>query len=183
MKTLKTIYMESEKENYIDASLYPRYRVKAGLRNDNGTGVKVGLTKICDVVGYQYIHGKKINVDGKLIYRGYSVQDLINDPNFAQLGNYERIAFLSIYGKLPNAEELSLFTQEELLKKRNLCNIDPKNQATSILNGVQIQVLKLYGQDPNPDSDTLEERMLKGLSILAQIPLITFSFFYWATNL
>ena len=176
MKTLKTIYMESEKENYIDASLYPRYRVKAGLRNDNGTGVKVGLTKICDVVGYQYIHGKKINVDGKLIYRGYSVQDLINDPNFAQLGNYERIAFLLIYGKLPNAEKLSLFTQE-LLKKRNLCNIDPKYQTTSILNGVQIEVLKLYGQDPNPDSDTLEERMLKGLSILAQIPLITFSFF------
>lgn len=176
MKTLKTIYMESEKENYIDASLYPRYRVKAGLRNDNGTGVKVGLTKICDVVGYQYIHGKKINVDGKLIYRGYSVQDLINDPNFAQLGNYERIAFLLIYGKLPNAEELSLFTQE-LLKKRNLCNIDPKYQTTSILNGVQIEVLKLYGQDSNPDSDTLEERMLKGLSILAQIPLITFSFF------
>lgn len=176
MKTLKTIYMESEKENYIDASLYPRYRVKAGLRNDNGTGVKVGLTKICDVVGYQYIHGKKINVDGKLIYRGYSVQDLINDPNFDQLGNYERIAFLLIYGKLPNAEELSLFTQE-LLKKRNLCNIDPKYQTTSILNGVQIEVLKLYGQDPNPDSDTLEERMLKGLSILAQIPLITFSFF------
>lgn len=176
MKTLKTIYMESEKVNYIDASLYPRYRVKAGLRNDNGTGVKVGLTKICDVVGYQYIHGKKINVDGKLIYRGYSVQDLINDPNFAQLGNYERIAFLLIYGKLPNAEELSLFTQE-LLKKRNLCNIDPKYQTTSILNGVQIEVLKLYGQDPNPDSDTLEERMLKGLSILAQIPLITFSSF------
>lgn len=176
MKTLKAIYMESEKENYIDASLYPRYRVKAGLRNDNGTGVKVGLTKICDVVGYQYIHGKKINVDGKLIYRGYSVQDLINDPNFAQLGNYERIAFLLIYGKLPNAEELSLFTQE-LLKKRNLSNIDPKYQTTSILNGVQIEVLKLYGQDPNPDSDTLEERMLKGLSILAQIPLITFSFF------
>lgn len=176
MKTLKTIYMESEKENYIDASLYPRYRVKAGLRNDNGTGVKVGLTKICDVVGYQYIHGKKINVDGKLIYRGYSVQDLINDPNFDQLGNYERIAFLLIYGKLPNAEELSLSTQE-LLKKRNLCNIDPKYQTTSILNGVQIEVLKLYGQDPNPDSDTLEERMLKGLSILAQIPLITFSFF------
>ena len=176
MKTLKTIYMESEKENYIDASLYPRYRVKAGLRNDNGTGVKVGLTKICDVVGYQYIHGKKINVDGKLIYRGYSVQDLINDPNFDQSGNYERIAFLLIYGKLPNAEELSLFTQE-LLKKRNLCNIDPKYQTTSILNGVQIEVLKLYGQDPNPDSDTLEERMLKGLSILAQIPLITFSFF------
>lgn len=176
MKTLKTLYVENEKENYIDASLYPRYRVKAGLRNDNGTGVKVGLTKICDVVGYQYIHGKKINIDGKLIYRGYSVQDLINDQTFTQLGNYERISFLLIYGRLPNAEELTLFRQE-LLKKQNLCNIDPMYQTTSILNGVQIEVLKLYGQDPNPDSDTLEERMIKGLSILSQIPLITFSFF------
>ena len=176
MKTLKTLYIESEKENYIDSSLYPRYRVKAGLRNDNGTGVKVGLTKICDVVGYQYIHEKKINVDGKLIYRGYSVQDLINDQKFTNLGNYERIAFLLIYGRLPNSEELTLFRQE-LLKKHNLCNIDPKYQTTSILNGVQIEVLKLYGQDPNPDSDTLEERMIKGLSILAQVPLITFSFF------
>ena len=118
MKTLKAIYMESEKENYIDASLYPRYRVKAGLRNDNGTGVKVGLTKICDVVGYQYIHGKR-SMLMETNLSCYSVQDLINDPNFAQLGNYERIAFLLIYGKLPNVEELSLFTQE-LLKKRNL---------------------------------------------------------------
>ena len=97
MKTLKAIYMESEKENYIDASLYPRYRVKAGLRNDNGTGVKVGLTKICDVVGYQYIHGKKINVDGKTNLSWLFRPRLINDPNFAQLGNYEELLFIDLW--------------------------------------------------------------------------------------
>ena len=51
MKTLKEIYQANEELNYIDSSLYSRYRVKAGLRNDNGTRVKVGLTKICDVIG------------------------------------------------------------------------------------------------------------------------------------
>ena len=59
MKTLKEIYQANEELNYIDSSLYSRYRVKAGLRNDNGTGVKVGLTKICDVIGYKFVHEKK----------------------------------------------------------------------------------------------------------------------------
>lgn len=45
MHTLKEIYQDNEERNFIDPSLYSRYRVKAGLRNDNGTGVKVGLTK------------------------------------------------------------------------------------------------------------------------------------------
>lgn len=58
MKTLKEIYQANEELNYIDSSLYSRYRVKAGLRNDNGTGVKVGLTKICDVIGYKFVHEK-----------------------------------------------------------------------------------------------------------------------------
>ena len=53
MKSLKEIYQDNEEHNFIDPSLYSRYRVKAGLRNDNGTGVKVGLTKICDVIGYK----------------------------------------------------------------------------------------------------------------------------------
>ena len=176
MKTLKDLYKDYEPANYIDASLYPRYRVKAGLRNDNGTGVKVGLTKICDVIGYKFVHGKKIDIDGKLIYRGYSVQDLINQKYFNTLGNYERIAFLLIFGKLPTSEELRLF-RYDILEKVSLCCVDSNYKTTNILNGIQIEVLKLYGQDPNPDSDTLEERMLKGLLILSTIPLITFSLF------
>ena len=62
MKTLKEIYQDNEEHNFIDSSLYSRYRVKAGLRNENGTGVKVGLTKICDVIGYKIIHRWSINI-------------------------------------------------------------------------------------------------------------------------
>ena len=78
MKTLKEIYQANEELNYIDSSLYSRYRVKAGLRNDNGTGVKVGLTKICDVIGYKIVHEKKYNIDGQLIYRGYPINYLVD---------------------------------------------------------------------------------------------------------
>ena len=64
----------------IDPSLYEKYDVKRGLRNSNGTGVLVGLTRIGDVVGYEISsNGEKIPVPGRLIYRGYDVVDLIKD--------------------------------------------------------------------------------------------------------
>ncbi|MDD4495542.1 MAG: citrate synthase, partial [Eubacteriales bacterium] len=38
------------KKNYsIDPALYEKYNVKRGLRNSDGTGVLVGLTRIGDV--------------------------------------------------------------------------------------------------------------------------------------
>ena len=40
-------------DNNIDNNLYTKYDVKKGLRNEDGTGVLVGLTKIADVVGYK----------------------------------------------------------------------------------------------------------------------------------
>lgn len=36
----------------IDNELFPMYNVKRGLRNEDGTGVLVGLTKVGNVVGY-----------------------------------------------------------------------------------------------------------------------------------
>ena len=41
----------------IDNSLFPKFDVKRGLRNDDGTGVLVGLTKIGNVVGYDRLDG------------------------------------------------------------------------------------------------------------------------------
>ena len=37
----------------IDAELFKKLDVKRGLRNENGTGVLVGLTNIGNVVGYE----------------------------------------------------------------------------------------------------------------------------------
>ena len=63
----------------IDADLFRKYDVKRGLRNDDGTGVLVGLTNIGNVVGYERTESGQINpIPGKLYYRGFDVEDLVH---------------------------------------------------------------------------------------------------------
>lgn len=176
MDKLKKIYTSCLDKNYIDSTLYPRFRVKQGLRNENGTGVKVGLTKICDVVGYQMIHGHKHNIEGQLIYRGHSIYDLVKETHQEKnrVDGYEKTAFLLIFGKMPTEEELQEF-KNVLKTSIHTDFISAQYKTSNLLNAMQIEVLKLYGEDDNPDDDTLEERMSKGISILASLPLFVFS--------
>ena len=60
----------------IDADLFKRLDVKRGLRNEDGTGVLVGLTNIGNVVGYERTSEGLHPIDGKLYYRGYEIADL-----------------------------------------------------------------------------------------------------------
>lgn len=174
MKTLKELYQENEVDNYIDSSLYARYRVKAGLRNDNGTGVKVGLTKICDVVGYKIIHERKYNIDGQLIFRGHTLYNLVNQQPKHEIHGFEETAYLLIFGKLPTPDELKEF--KDYILNYKIGPVDLQYETPNILNALQIEVLKLYAKDPSADTDDLEERMIKGLNILASLPLFTFSY-------
>lgn len=169
MLTLKKVYKNHLEDNHIDADLYSKYNVKQGLRNKDGTGVKVGLTKICNVVGYEMKDNQKINVDGKLIYRGYSIDELTQMDN-----SFEKSAFLLIFGSLPSEEELELF-HKTLMDMNQSYMIDETYKTSNILNALQIEILKLYALDPKPDSDTLEERMIRGLAILSSMPLFVFS--------
>ena len=171
MKTLQDIYAETEQNNFIEPSLYAQNRVKQGLRNENGTGVKVGLTRICDVIGYSMVNNHKKSIDGELIYRGYSVKDLIRlSENDQQICGYERAAFLLIFGRLPDPDELRAF--QFALEHSFSTNLVAENyQTTSLLNVLQIEVLKLFGQDEDPDTDDLARRMMKGISIMSSLPL------------
>lgn len=175
MQTLKEIYKDIQPQNYIEPSLYSANRVKQGLRNENGTGVKVGLTRICDVIGYRLEGDVKVPIDGELIYRGYSIRDLVRLAAKSEaVDGYERAAFLLIFGRLPEEEELKSF-RFSIKHDFDSDLVVETYQTSSLLNAMQIEVLKLYAHDPNPDTDTLEERMLKGLRILSSMPLFVFS--------
>lgn len=177
MKTLQEIYAETEQQNFIEPSLYAQNRVKQGLRNENGTGVKVGLTRICDVIGYSMVNNHKKSIDGELIYRGYSVKDLVRlNGEDSQICGYERAAFLLIYGRLPDEDELRAF-QFALEHAFSTSLVTETYQTTSLLNVLQIEVLKLYGQDEDPDTDDLSRRMMKGISIMSSLPLFVFSIY------
>ena len=55
----------------IPREAFQQYGVKRGLRNEDGSGVLVGLTNIGNVVGYERdVNGKLVPSPGKLYYRG-----------------------------------------------------------------------------------------------------------------
>ena len=89
----------------IDQSLYAKYGVKKGLRDENGNGVLAGLTNISKVIAFDYIDGVKTPCDGKLWYRGYRVEKLLADLGPEEYG-YEKIAYLLLMGDLPTKQEL-----------------------------------------------------------------------------
>ena len=84
--------------NQIDSELYTKYNVKRGLRNANGTGVIVGLTKISNVVGYDVDEEKnKLPREGKLYYRGYDIEDLVTNCLDENRFGYEETAYLLLF--------------------------------------------------------------------------------------
>ena len=78
-KYLEDLSSLSSIKDKIPQEKYLRYNVKRGLRNDNGTGVLVGLTSIGEVSGYIVADSEKIPVPGKLYYRGIDIEDIVND--------------------------------------------------------------------------------------------------------
>ena len=77
---LYKLYDHSSKRIKIDSELFQKYNVKKGLRNEDGTGVLVGLTNVGDVVGYEKdAEGNVFPIDGKLYYRGYDLNDIAKD--------------------------------------------------------------------------------------------------------
>ena len=61
---LAQFYGKSQNYTQIPREWFTKYGVKRGLRNEDHTGVLVGLTRIADVVGYQRDEkGQKVDCD------------------------------------------------------------------------------------------------------------------------
>ena len=73
-------------KSHINKDLYTKYNVKRGLRNNDGTGVLVGLTEVGEVMSYIVDDADRIPVEGKLFYQGYEVKDIVN--GFFSEGRY-----------------------------------------------------------------------------------------------
>ena len=102
------------KNDYIES--YVKDNVKRGLRNSNGTGVLVGLTKIGEVIGYDVDEKKnKIPVEGKLYYRGYSIEDLVNSYIEEERFGFEEITYLLILGSLPTRSVQAAYEEDRFM--------------------------------------------------------------------
>ena len=96
-------------KSHINMDLYSKYNVKRGLRNNDGTGVLVGLTEVGEVMSYIVDDADRIPVEGKLFYQGYEVKDLVEGFFSAGRYGFEETAFLLLTGELPTDAELDEF--------------------------------------------------------------------------
>ena len=87
---LNSFYQKAREHNDIANDLFRKYDIKKGLRNEDGTGVRVGLTKIADVVGYKYVEEVKTDDIGKLYYRGIELRDIIHGRNYYSSAIFRR---------------------------------------------------------------------------------------------
>ena len=160
----------------IDNDLFGKFGVKRGLRNEDGSGVLVGLTNIGNVVGYERDdEGKLQPTQGKLYYRGYSLEDLVEPLLKEKRFGFEEIAYLLLSGNLPDKEELQAF--KELLNEnmpldhRTIVHIIDL-EGSNIMNILARCVLEMYTFDPNPDDISRDNLMRQAIELIAKFPTI-----------
>ncbi|MDR2948583.1 MAG: citrate synthase [Prevotella sp.] len=160
----------------IDNELFKSFNVKRGLRNEDHTGVIVGLTKVGDVVGYERDEdGKLTPIPGRLIYRGISLEDIVKGAQKENRLGFEEVVYLILSGNLPNKEELSEFSS---MMSRTM-DLNPKIVmhildlvGTDIMNYLSRCVLELYTFDDTPDDTTPENLIKQSINLVATFPTI-----------
>ncbi|HOT62732.1 MAG TPA: citrate/2-methylcitrate synthase, partial [Treponemataceae bacterium] len=152
---LQDLVKLAERNGYIDPELYAKYDVKRGLRDADGKGVLVGLTRIGNVYGYDVVDGKPVAVPGKLIYRGYDVEDIIHDIEKSEQFGFEQVIYLLLFGELPNASQLAEFDaiigENRELPNNFVEDMILKSPSSDIMNKLARSVLVSYSYDPNPE--------------------------------
>ena len=129
--------------------------LNTGLR-----GVVIADTRISDVQG----------AAGKLIYRGYLIQDLANNSTF------EEVAYLLLFEKLPNAAELKAF-KAQLAAERDIppeviaaLKTRPKNAL--VMDILQAGVSLLAHHDPDITDQTQEAAVRMAIRLIAKFPTL-----------
>jgi len=175
-KLIKNLEQSVKNNSYIDPKLFEINNVKRGLRNADHTGVLVGLTNVGDVVGYVKEDGKMIPVDGKLVYRGIDVAELVNGAKIQKRHGFDEVVYLLLCGKLPNKEELDSF-MHYMGALRELSDEFTQNmilglKGKDIMNVLARSVLGLYTLDPKADDTSVDNLIDQSLNLIAKFPTI-----------
>lgn len=158
----------------MDAELFKKLDVKRGLRNEDGTGVLVGLTNIGNVVGYDRLpDGTIVPVEGRLYFRGYEVKDLVHAIMKEKRFGYEEICFLLLSGRLPDTEELQAFKDlifdNMPLEQKTILHII-ELEGDDIMNILARSVMEFYTFDENPDDVSRDNLMRQSIELLSKFP-------------
>ena len=167
----------SREHGQIDPALYTKYDVKRGLRDLSGKGVLAGLTDISEITSYIIEDSDMIPCDGKLYYRGYKIQELVKGFEKDNRFGFEEVAYLLLFGELPDAKELSSFKQLlgdfRSLPTHFVRDIIMKAPSKDMMNALARSVLTMYAYDDRADDTSIENVVRQSLQLISLFPLIS----------
>ena len=163
------------KNDAISPRLYAEYGVKRVLRDENGTGVLAGLTNISKITSFEFIDGVKTPADGKLWYRGYRVEDLLNSLGEDELG-YEKIAYLLLMGEMPDEKEAADFFKlvgsSRTLPSNFTRDVIMKAPSKDIMNSMTRSILTLASYDDKAMDTSVSNSLRQCIQLIADFPLL-----------
>jgi citrate synthase len=164
-----------QKNDVISDKLFEEYGVNRGLRDQDGKGVLTGLTNISKITAFENINGKKVPSEGKLWYRGYRIEDLVEEAKVKGFG-FERTAYLLLFGEKPNEEELKKFCKI-LATSRNLPtnftrDVIMKAATKDIMNSMTRSILTLSSYDSMANLTTVENSLRQCIQLISIFPML-----------
>lgn len=171
-KMLKQI----KENNQIANELYSKYEVKRGLRDNQGKGVVAGLTTISTVYPEKMVNGKVVAGCGELRYRGISIDDLVEGFVSEDRFGFEEVAYLLLFGELPNQEELAefqaLIASNRTLPTNFVRDVIMKAPSADVMNSLSRSVLTLASYDEASDDISLENVLSQSIMLISVFPLL-----------
>ncbi len=155
----------------IDPQLYRKYNVKRGLRNEDGSGVLVGLTRVGSVHGYVVSENEIVPVEGEQFFRGIDVQDLVRGCQREKRPGFEETAFLLLFGRLPNCAELKEWCNVLDTKRAlpyPLLEKIVREPSRDIMNSLARSVLAAYMDDESPDAVNVSTVLRQSIELVAR---------------
>ncbi len=178
LKIIQKLALEHDK---IPLELVRGKNIKLGLRNEDGTGVFVGITSKGQVIGYKKEIGGdgtevKIDLDGELYYSGYNIKDLVRHQQREGRFGFEETTYLLLTSELPTQENLAVFTKE-LSRRRHLpgeakkiiLNRPPHDDQMGSLHTI-VSAMHLF--DNNPNSTDIKDLSRQCIDLIARFPTI-----------
>ena len=117
-------------------------------------------------------NGEKIAVPGRLVYRGYNVEDLIKDAEKNHQFGYEQCAYLLLFGELPTKDQLDRFCQYlgecRTLPPNFTEDMIMKAPSNDIMNKIARGVLASYSYDDDPENRSVGNIIKQCIQLIAR---------------
>lgn len=164
------------KSSSINPELYNKYDVKRGLRDISGKGVLAGLTEIGEIHAYNIDESDLVPCPGKLYYRGYDIEDIVQGFLKEDRFGFEEICYLLLFGKFPDGKALKEF-KINLAQYRQLPvdftrDLIMKAPAKDMMNVISRSLLALYSFDDDPDNNSVQNVLRQCLQMIAYFPTL-----------